>query len=324
MPTTLDQEEEDRLAQFGPDQGYPYDTTENGPQVPPEALGAPLDNIDYGGAAPLPLGTANNNYAARFGIQNYQPPGEINYSENDKSLIRRNEDERLVALGVNPAAYRKAQVEAEVQANRMQGLLGYQNDRASGLPHEQALLKNFTKLYANNPHQGVVDVSKAAAGVPAEWTVKSFSNEAGQPAFNALMDENGKIHSAQAVANPNSIKSAPLDAQANIEIAKGDLTESAKALAAARNAESAAIGKAAKEEARNATKLAEGAYERAKDARREVSTNWMGRTTGPQVPAEAVPKAAAPESSNTVIKYDKTGKGWVVDEKTKKVLRPAN
>lgn len=163
MPTALDQEEEDRLAQYGPGQGYPYDTTENGPQVPPEALGAPLDNIDYGGATPLPLGTANNNYAARFGIQSYQPPGEINYSENDKSLIRRNEDERLVALGVNPAAYRKAQVEAEVQANRMQGLLGYQSARASGKSHEQAILENFQKLYANNPHQGVADASRAGA-----------------------------------------------------------------------------------------------------------------------------------------------------------------
>ena len=144
---------------------YPVQDPEAaGPIVPPELMMNP-GTVSFGGVAPLPAGTANANFAAQ-GIQT-QPIGDVNYSEADKRLIRLNEDDRLVAMGINPVAYRKAKGEAEAQANQMQGLLGYQRDVAAGVPHAQALLKNSAQLFAKNPAH-LADAVEKLSGVTDE------------------------------------------------------------------------------------------------------------------------------------------------------------
>ncbi len=258
--------------------------------------------------APLPGGTMNANLAYR-GIPAPIIPPDVEYTENDRRLIQRNEDERYAALGIDPIRARKAQAEVEEAAVRFGGQREYQQLVRGGATPEEALRRTADKLFFNHPDK----LASYAAGIqsPAPDSINAtpvMNPETGKPMGYAVIAPPGvNIHASQF----NTAAKPDLGFLAQQRVLQGQMEAARKVLIEAQK-KVYAPG-ATPEEKQDAARQALGAQRRLS----EIESNYINRAKSPTMPKEAVVPTNAPaifqkgqRARQNGVLYEFDGQNW--------------
>jgi hypothetical protein len=231
------------------------------------------------------------------------------YSADDLRRIQGNEDDRYIEMGINPFAARKARIDAEEAAIRMQGQREAQQLIAGGATPEEAFRRTIFKINYNHPErtaQGLHLVSSPGI-VPNSIQATPVKDAAGNIIGQTIVPPAGvKIHASQftpPAKTPPDVLATQKNTQGEIELAQRELTQARKDISAALD----------DKEKQEAARRALGARQRLTDLENQsvvYSTNWM------------TPKISAPSQATTSNVPFKEGE--IVEDKSGKRYRIEN
>lgn len=271
------------------------------PSLVPFSRGAinPADVIE--GEIPVPSGRMFFG-STPSGPSMEVPPGlpQVYGTASDNAYL----SEQRALAGLDPRSQRQQalmKAELEEQAMRTAGQLEYQQLVQGGALPEEAYRRVAGKLNWNHPDKLALSLDRLPAPgvVPESLNSVPIMGDAGARIGDAVYGSKGQLHATR-FANPNAITP---EQKMGEKATQRDLDDARRALThLQRQAEG--MGGIGNKELPGQITAAQAAYDQLK-----------------KQSAGAAPKA---KSSNTMIKYDKNHKGWIVDETTKKVIGPAN
>lgn len=265
--------------------------------------------------APLPGGTMNAQLPPPAPVD---PTARYTTPEQDRFLIQRNQDERNVALGIDPIKARLADIAQQEHATRMAGQLEYQQLVQGGASPEEALRRTADKLFFSHPDQLATALYHLPAPgvVPGALQAVPITGANGEQIGDVVYDPKGRVHASR-FTGPAKM---PPDVAANQKVLEAQLAAQRKELSQAQKDMRAGLTPEEKQDAARRALTAQNSISDLEKRFVQGTTNWMApRATGPTMPVEVKPKELDMTKANAI--RDSYKKGTITREDAANQLR---